>query len=201
MDQLGHSVYFTILDLASGFHQIEMIEGDKQKTAFSTPTGHYEFNRMPFGLKNAPATFQRLMNVVLSGLQGLYCFVYMDDIVIYASSLQDHEMKLTAIFQRLQMNNLKLQPDKCEFLSKEIVYLGHVISKDGVKPNPEKVKDVQNYPRLSSTSQIKSFLGLVGYYRRFIENFSKIAKPLTILLKKKIKNLNGNRNKKILFNP
>lgn len=97
---------------------------DVNKTAFSTPTGHYEFLRMPFGLKNSPATFQRLMNnIILTGLQGSKCFVYLDDIVIHATSLEDHNSKLTEIFQRLRSNNLKLQPDKCEFLQKDILYL------------------------------------------------------------------------------
>lgn len=112
LDQLGHSIYFTTLDLANGFHQIEMKPEDSSKTAFSTPYGHYEFTRMPFGLKNAPSTFQRLMNTVLTGLQGLQCFVYLDDIVIYASSISEHYKKLRSIFSRLRTNSLKLQSDK-----------------------------------------------------------------------------------------
>ncbi|KAL6420796.1 hypothetical protein ACFW04_013771 [Cataglyphis niger] len=119
LDQLGNAKYFTTLDLASGYHQIPMTEKDKNKTAFSTPYGHYEFNRIPFGLKNAPATFQRLMNSVLIGMQGLKCLVYLDDIVIYGSSLEDRNKWLKEILQRLRENNLKLQPDKCEFLRKE----------------------------------------------------------------------------------
>lgn len=128
LDQLGNAKYFTTLDLASGYHQIPMAELDKKKTAFSTPYGHYEFNRMPFGLRNAPATFQRLMNSVLTGIQGLRCLVYLDDIVIYGSSLEDHNKRLTEVLRRLRENNLKLQPDKCEFLRKEVIYLGHIIS-------------------------------------------------------------------------
>ena len=116
LDQLGHSKYFTTLDLASGFHQIPMHDRDQEKTAFTTPLGHYEFMRMPFRFKNAPATFQRLISTVLSGLQGLQCFVYLDDIVIYASSLEEHSKKLISIFDRLRSNNLKLQPEKCEFM-------------------------------------------------------------------------------------
>lgn len=186
LDQLGHSKYFSTLDLASGFHQIPVKDSDQQKTAFTTPLGHYEFTRMPFGLKNAPSTFQRLMNSVLSGLQGLQCFVYLDDVVIYASSLEEHTLKLKTIFDRLRLNNLKLQPDKCEFLKREVSYLGHVISEQGVQPNPEKVNAIKNYPVPKDAKMIKQFLGLVGYYRRFIKNFAKIAKPLTNLLKKEI---------------
>lgn len=184
LDQLGHSKYFTTLDLASGFHQINVKEEDRSKTAFSTANGHYEFCRMPFGLKNAPATFQRAMNHVLAGLIGEKCFVYLDDVVIYASSLKDHENKLAEVFQRLAQNNLKLQPDKCEFLRKEVAYLGHLISENGVKPNPSKVAVIKEFPKPRNPKDIKSFLGLVGYYRRFIENFSKLSKPLTSLLKK-----------------
>lgn len=184
LDQLGHSKYFTTLDLASGFHQIEMNPKDQAKTAFSVPLGHYEYTRMPFGLKNAPATFQRLMNNVLVGLQGLKCFVYLDDIVIYGNSLQDHNIKLKEVFERLTKHNLKLQPNKCEFLKTEVMYLGHLITQDGVKPDPKKIESVKNYPVPKSPKDIKSFLGLAGYYRRFIENFSKLSQPLTKLLKK-----------------
>ncbi|XP_025266084.1 uncharacterized protein LOC112638471 [Camponotus floridanus] len=119
LDQLGNAKYFSTLNLASGYHQIPMAEKDKSKTTFSTPYGHYEFNRMLFGLKNAPATFQRLMNSVLMGLQGLRCLVYLDDIVIYESSLDDHNKRLKEVLQRLRKFNLKLQPDKCEFFRKE----------------------------------------------------------------------------------
>jgi len=120
LDQLGNVKYFSTLNLASDYHQIAMNEKDKNKTAFSTPYGHYEFNRMPFGLKNAPATFQRLMNAVLVGMQGIRCLVYLDDIVIYGSS-QDHNKRLTEVLQRLREHNLKLRnKEKCEFLRKEL---------------------------------------------------------------------------------
>jgi len=184
LDQLGNAKYFSTLDLASGYHQIPMATNDKQKTAFSTPYGHYEFNRMSFGLKNAPATFQRLMNSVLTGLQGLKCFVYLDDIVIYVASLEDHNKRLKEVLKRLQNYNLKLQPNKCEFLRKEVMYLGHVISEKGISPDPSKLEAIQNFPIPKRVKDVQSFIGLAGYYRRFIENFSKIAKPLTKLTQK-----------------
>jgi len=184
LDQLGNAKYFSVLDLASGFHQIPMDPKDAPKTAFSTPYGHYQFKRMPFGLKNAPATFQRLMDNVLMGLQGNELFVYMDDIVIYARSLQEHAIKFERLMQRLRNANLKLQPDKCEFLRKEVAYLGHIIGSDGVRPDPNKINAVFKFPIPRNQKNIKQFLGLVGYYRRFIPQFSKIARPLTDLLKK-----------------
>jgi len=184
LDQIGSAKYFSVFDLASGFHQIPMSEADAPKTAFSTPFGHYEYKRMPFGLKNAPATFQRLMDRVLSGLQGIELFVYLDDIVIYASSLTEHNRKFHKLAERLRSANLRLQPDKCEFLRKEVTYLGHVINETGVKPDPKKVEAVLNFPRPKNVKNIKQFLGLAGYYRRFLNNFSKTARPLTALLKK-----------------
>lgn len=184
LDQLGHSQYFTSLDLSSGFHQIRMDKDDIPKTAFSTPNAHYEFLRMPFGLKCGPAIFQRLMNNILTGLQGHQCFVYLDDLVIVGSNISDHEEKLKLLFQRLSNNNLKLQPDKCEFMKKEIIYLGHKLSQNGVEPDSAKIESIINFPIPKSSKNIKQFLGLTGYYRRFIPNFAAIAKPMTLLLKK-----------------
>jgi len=181
-DQLRSAKYFLVLDLVSGFHQ--MNSKDAPKTAFSTPYGHYQFKRMPFGLKNAPATFQRLMDNVLSGLQSNELFVYMDNIVVYAKSLREHEIEINRLMQRLREANLKLQPDKCEFLRHEVVYLGYIIGSDGVRPDTNKIKAVADFPVPKNLKNIKQFLGLAGYYRRFIPNFSKIAKPLTDLLKK-----------------
>lgn len=183
LDQLGGAKYFSVFDLASGFHQIPMDDKDRHKTAFSTPHGHYEYNRMPFGLKNAPATFQRLMDQTLSGLQGNEMFVYLDDIVIYARSLSEHRTKFVKLAERLRKADLQLQPDKCQFLRKEVNYLGHLITEKGTLPDPCKLVAVRNFPRPKNAKNIKQFLGLTGYYRRFIEDYAKISKPLTKLLK------------------
>ena len=186
LDQLGRSKYYSTLDLAHGYHQIPMSPSDRSKTAFSTDRGHFEFERMPFGLKGAPGTFQRLMNKVLIGINGIKAFVYLDDIIIYAKDLNDHSQKITEIFQRLRQYNLKLQPLKCEFLRKEVNYLGHQITDEGVKPDPQKISCVKQFPIPRNVKEVKSFLGLSGYYRRFIRNYGQIAKPLTSLLKKDV---------------
>lgn len=174
LDQLGRSQYFSTLDMEKGYHQVSLDPDHKEKTAFSSNLGHYQFKRMPFGLKNAPATFQRLMNSVLAGLQGIKCFVYLDDVVVYGSNLHDHNTKLKEIFQCFREFNLKLNPKKCSFLKQEISYLGHFITKDGIEPDPEKISAIQNFPVPQNQKSVKSFLGLVGYYRKFIPNFSKI---------------------------
>ena len=184
LDKLGRCQYFSVIDLKSGFWQVEMDPESQAKTAFSTPTYHLEFKRMPFGLKNAPSTFQRLMDNILRGVANEYCCVYMDDIIVFSVSLEEHMVRLRAIFTRLRNANLKVQLEKCDFLRKEVTYLGHVITNEGVKPNPEKIKCILSYPIPSTTTQIKSFLGLLGYYRRFIKNFSDITKPMTQCLKK-----------------
>jgi hypothetical protein len=131
LDKFGRARYFTALDCASGYLQVPIAEEDRHKTAFSTSNGHFEFKRMPFGLKSAPSTFQRMMNNVLSELIGDRCLVYMDDILITEETLKEHNLKLRAVFQKLREYNLKTEPDKCEFL-KELSYLGHIVTAEGV---------------------------------------------------------------------
>ena len=143
LDQLGYAKHFSFLDLAMGYHQLDIDTSDIDKTAFSTKEGHWAYKRMPFGLITAPATFQKMMNNVLSGLTSTRCFVCLDDIVIYAI---DNDRKLTDVFRRLRKYNLKLQPDKCEFLRKEVTFLGHKISERGVEPDARKVESVKNFP-------------------------------------------------------
>ena len=184
LDNLGQCTYFTTLDLKSGFHQILMDPRDREKTAFSSDLGHYEFIRMPFGLKNAPATFQRMMIIVLDGLLGHKCFVYLDDIIVIGRDLDEHLRNLEEVLDRLTKFNLKIQLDKCEFLKRETEFLGHVITPDGVKPNPEKIKEIINWEIPKTAKQIKQFLGFTSYYRRFIKNYADIVKPLTKCLKK-----------------
>lgn len=184
LDKLGRCVYFSTVDLASGFHQIEMNPKDIPKTAFSVEGGHYEFIRMPFGLKNAPSTFQRVMDNILRELIGKICLVYLDDIIIFGTSLQEHISNLELVFEKLRESNFKIQLDKSEFLRKEIEFLGHIVSTEGIKPNPNKISAVKNFPIPRTAKNLKSFLGLLGYYRKFIPNFAKLTKPLTVCLKK-----------------
>lgn len=184
LDKLGKCLYFSTLDLASGFHQIEIDPKDIPKTAFTVENGHYEFKRMPFGLKNAPATFQRVMNNVLKKFIGKNCMVYMDDIIIFSTSLKEHIEILTQIFKTLSEYNLKIQLDKSEFLSKEVSYLGHIVTPLGVKPNPDKIEVIKKWPVPKTEKELRGFLGTIGYYRRFISDFAKIIKPLTVALRK-----------------
>ena len=167
-----------------GYHQIDMDQSDSDKSAFSTKEGHWEYKRMPFGLKTAPATFQKMINNVLSVLTGTRCYVFLDDIVLYANSLVDHDRKLRDVFKSLRKHNLKLQLDKCEFLRKDVIYLGHKTSEHGVEPDARKIEVIKNFPTPKTTKQLRRFLGLVAYYRRFVPQFSKIASLLHKLLKR-----------------
>ena len=185
LDQLGQASYFTTLDLAEGYHQISMNPKDKEKTAFSTTYGHYHFLRMPFGLKGAPNTFQRLMNHILSGLNGIKCFVYLDDVVIYGVNLEDHNNRLKNVLTCFRTFNMKLQPRKCNFLRTEVKYLGHIITRYGTKPDPTLVDAILKFPIPNNIKEISSFLSLSGYYRQFIHDYAKIAEPHLCVKKEK----------------
>lgn len=184
LDQLGKANYFSTIDLADGYYQVKIDESDRQKTAFSTSQGHFQYVRMPMGLKGAPATFQRLMNNVLMGLTGIKCFCYLDDIVIYGYNLEEHNSRLRDVFNKLRKNNLKININKCQFLQKQIQYLGHIISDEGIKPDTSKIHAVRDYPVPQDATEVRRFLGLAGYYRKFILNFAGIVSPLLELLKK-----------------
>jgi len=174
----------TTLDLFSGYHQVPMFEQDKDKTAFTTIFGNYEFNVMPFGLTNAPATFQREMNRIFFELIGNCIFIYIDDVIIFSGSFEKHLEDIVKVFKILRENNLKINIEKCHFFQKEVELLGHLLTVDGLKPVPTKVEVIKRWLPPKNITDVRSFLGAVGYYRKFIPNFAAEATFLIKLLKK-----------------
>lgn len=160
LDALSETKYFTTLDLKSGYWQIAMHPSSRDKTAFLTPNGLYEFLVMPFGLTNSGASFQRLMDHILRGLEYNFALIYIDDIIIFSKSVNEHLPHLEEVFRRLREANVKLNPKKCCFAKQEVEYLGHVVSPDGVKPNPEKVRVVRDFPTPTNLKELRAFWDL-----------------------------------------
>lgn len=185
LDTLAGSSWYSTLDLKSGYWQVELHPDDKEKTAFSTGQGLWHFNVMPFGLCNAPATFERLMECVLVGLIGDACLVYLDDVIVIGKDFQHHLQQLEKILMKIKSAGLKLNPKKCNFFKNKVNYLGHIISQDGVQTDPEKIEAVQKWPTPKDKTEVRAFLGLCSYYRRFVEGFAEIAKPLHQLTEEK----------------
>jgi hypothetical protein len=186
LDGLQSSKIFTTIDLYAGYHQVEVHEADREKTAFVTSDGLYEYTRLSFGLANAPAFFQRVMNACMAGLAWSTVLIYLDDLIVPGSSFEDHLLKLRRVFYRVRKHGLTLQPPKCYFGYYEVKVLGHIVSADGVKTDPEKVKAVQAIPSPRNAGQARRFIGMASYYRRFIKDFSIIARPLIDLWKKNV---------------
>lgn len=184
LSKLSGNVYFSTFDADSGFWQISIRATDRHKTAFTSPFGLFEFNRMPFGLCNAPATFQRLMDVVLAGLLWKNCLVYVDDIIVFGRTFDEHLENLSLVLDALRAANITLKASKCKLLCEEIQFLGHVVSATGVATDPEKVNKISSMPAPRNTHEIKVFTGLTGYYRKFIKDYASIAEPLNKLLRK-----------------
>jgi hypothetical protein len=183
-DELHGTRFFTKLDLRSGYHQVRVHPGDVEKTAFRTHHGHFEFLVMPFGLTNAPATFQALMNLVLQPFLRRCVLVFFDDILVYSSSWTEHLQHLRTILTVPRSHRLQVKESKCSFATETVSYLGHVISANGVAMDSTKVEVVSSWPVPTSARALRGFLGLAGYYRRFIKDFGAIAAPLTQLLKR-----------------
>jgi len=179
LDSLNGSSWFSSLDLCSGFWQVEVKEEDKQKTAFTVgPLGFFECNRMPMGLTNSPATFQALMQKIVGDLHLKSCLIYLDDIIVFSSTLEEHLDRLRQVLIRIREAGLKLKPSKCHFLQKKIKFLGHVVSDNGIECDPDHIKDLLNWPIPKTVKQVQSFVGFAGFYRRYVQDFSKIARPL-----------------------
>ena len=165
--------------MKSGYHQ----ESHKQRTAFTVgPVGFYEFNRLPFGLVNIPVTYQKLMEEVLGNLHLDICFIYLDDLIIFSKTYEDHLDRIKRVLQRLRESGLKLSPKKCTFFQEKVKYIGHIVSKDGIEHDPTKIEKVTNWPHPTTPEEVRQFLGFIGYYRKFVKDFSKITRPLTDLM-------------------
>jgi hypothetical protein len=160
LDNLGGGKYFTVLDMKSGYHQIELEEADKAKTAFTVgPLGFYEYHRLPFGLSNAPATYQRMMEEVLYGLSPEICQIYLDDIILVSNTVEDHLERLSKVLSRFRECNLKLSPKKCAFFKDSVKYVGHIVSSNGVQTDPDKLSKVVDWPTPNNLDDLRQFLG------------------------------------------
>lgn len=169
-------------NLASGYWQVGVSPADQEKTDFTTPMGLFEFTKMPFGLSNAPANFQRLMHACLGEQNQQSLVIYLDDVIIYSPDFDTHLSHLDSVLDKLSRHGLKLKPNKCRFLKQEVPYLGHRVSAKGIAPDPDKVKCIREWPIPATSKQLQSFLGLAGYYPRFVKDFAKIASPLNQML-------------------
>ena len=182
-DVLKGSKYFSMIDMKSGYHQKAIEETHKERTAFTVGLlGFYEYIRMPFGLSNSPAMYQRLMEECLSNHNMTICIIYLNDLIVFADTFEEHLHRLDLVLTRLKQCNLKLSTEKCTFIQEKVGFLGHVVSADGIETDQEKIEKIKKWPSPSNADELRSFLAFAGYYRRFIKDFSKITRPLADLL-------------------
>ena len=183
LDCLNGSQIFSSLDLKSGYWQVELEEESIPLTAFTVgPLGFYECVQMPFGLMNAPATFQRLMESCLGELHLSWCIIYLDDVIIFSRTPEEHLDRLEGVLRKLGQAGLKLKPSKCEFFHDKITYLGHIVSKKGIEADPKKIQAIKDWPVPETVTDVRSFLGFTNYYRKFMEGYAKMARPLNELI-------------------
>jgi len=183
-DQLAGAAVFSKVDLKSGYHQLRIKKEDVPKTAFRTRYGHYEFLVLPFGLTNAPAYFMDLMNRVFHPYLDKFVVVFIDDILVYSKSKEEHAEHLRIVLSTLTRHKLYAKFKKCDFWMEKVHFLGHVVTKEGISVDPAKIAAVVDWPRSTNVTEVGSFLVMAGYYRRFVKDFAKIASPLTQLLRK-----------------
>jgi len=186
ISQMGKSAWFTALDLQSGLWQMKMALEDMGKTTLVTKSGLFEWTIMPFGLKNATSTFTRTMTEDFKGLGDSFLKIFVDDLNVHSEEWQDHLQHLGVVLSKLREINLKLNPSKCCFAARSVVFLGHVVSKEGTRPDPSKVDAMRGFLAPTTVTNVRSFLGLTGYYRKYIKGYSKLAGPLFELTKKDV---------------
>ena len=191
LDSLHGSQYFSSIDLGNAYYQVELEDESKEKTAFSTRYGQYCFNRMPFGIAAAPSTFQNLMSIIVGDMMWKEALVYLDDILIFSKTIEEHKIRIEKLFKRIDASGLKVNPEKCKFLVPELKFLGHIISNYGIKTDMSKIDAIKEFKTPTCIKHLRSFLGLANYYRKFIRDYSKIAKPLEELI--------GCKNKKLIW--
>lgn len=199
LESLGSNKYYSVLDMRKGYHQLELEEDHKQMTAFTVgPLGFYEYNRLPLGLSNAPATYQRIMEQVLRSVTtgtNRFCQIYLDDIIIVSKSFEEHMDHLSKVFSRIRHAGMKLSPKKCHLFRDKVRYVGHIVSADGIEADPDKVEKVRNWPIPKNADETRTFLGFTGYYRRFVKDYAKIARPLNDLTQGMISKRKSSRHK------
>ena len=185
-DRVQGAQWFTKIDIKNAYHRIRMAEGEEWKTAFQTRYGHYEYTVMPFGLTNVPASLQSLINDTLRNFLNETALAYIDKVLVYIRrTLQEHIQEVRKILQKLLEKGLKVNPEKCEFHKKEVSFLGSIISTEGIRMDPEKIRAIMEWPQPIKLKELQAFLGFANYYRRFIKGYSKTAEPLTQLTQKK----------------
>ena len=184
-DAMASAKWFSTFYLRASYHQVGVNPSDSDKTVFICPKGMFKFKKMPFGLCNSGATFQRLMDVVMLGLQFQMCLVYVDDIIVFSKTIDQHLERLVTVLDRLRSAGLKLKPEKCALFQKSVSFLGHVVSEHGIATDLKKIKVVQEWLEPRSTREVRAFIGLAGYYRRFVPQFAAIARPLHALVGKR----------------
>ena len=186
LDALRGNSWFSTLDLVSGYYQCSIDPQDAPKTAFVTSRGLFQFNRMPFGLSYAGATFERLMEYALACLQWETCIIYLDDIIVFSRTSEEHVTRLQSVFGRMREAGLKIAPKKCFLFQTKVTFLGHVVTTEGILPDPSKLDAIETWPTPTNVKEVRSWLGTCSYYRRFIKDFSKIARPLHRLTEKNV---------------